>query len=118
MMFVSLEQASDHLRRDTDDDDSDLILKIKAASIAVLNAIRKEQPFLDSGGLPILDSNGVAENIPEPLKSATLIILGLLYADRDGEDFRDGDTSPRLGDIVIPRTAHFLIDPYRRPLCL
>lgn len=116
MMLVTLQQASDHLRRDTTDDDTDLTLKIQAASLAVLNYI-DDHSFLDSAGNVEEDSAGNLLGIPEPIQCAVLLILGDLYADRDGAKFRDGMSTPRLGDIIIPRAAHFLLDAYRTPIC-
>lgn len=114
-MLVSLQQASDHLRRDTTDDNNDLTLKIQAASQAVLNYI-DEQSFLNSSGQPDYDSAGNPQNVPYPIQAAVLLILGDLYADRDGQNFRDGGSHPRLGDIILPRAVHFLLDPYRIPV--
>lgn len=109
VMLVTLQKASDHLRRDTTDDDNDLTLKIAAASQAVLNYL-KEVDFLDSAGE--VDST---MTVPEPIQAAVLLILGGLYNDRDGEDFLEGGNQDRIGKVVIPRAAHFLLDPYRTP---
>lgn len=114
MKLVSLQQASDHLRRDTDDDDNDLLLKVEAASQAVVNYIDRID-FLDTAGEPDMDSAGDPINVPRPIQAAVLLILGDLYADRDAEAYREGNSTPRLGDIIIPRSAHFLLDPYRSP---
>lgn len=118
-MLVSLQQASDHLRRDTSDDDADLMLKIVAASQAIVNYIgvarAAEIIEFDSAGEVEVDSNGDPVGVPEPIQLAVLIVLGDLYADRDGRDFIEGGTAPRLEDIILPRTVHFLLDPYRKP---
>lgn len=114
VMLVSLQQASDHLRRDTTDDNADLELKIEAASLAVLNYI-DDHSFLDSSGFPELDSAGDPIDVPRPIQSAVLLILGDLYADRDQENFREGGSSSRIGEILQSRTVHFLLDPYRIP---
>lgn len=114
VMLVSLEEANDHLRRDTSDDDNDLKLKIQAASQAVLTYI-DDRDFITSDGEPDYDSAG-NPIVPDPIKAAVLIILGILYADRDGPDFRDGKSAPRVGDIILPRTVHFLLDAYRAPI--
>lgn len=114
VMLVTIEQASIHLRRDTNDDDQDLILKIHAASQAVLNYIT-DHSFLDSSGEPEYDSGGTILGIPYPIQAAVLSVVGDLYTDRDQENFRDGGTMPRLGDIILSRTVHFLLDGYRIP---
>lgn len=115
-MLVSLQQASDHLRRDTDDDDNDLILKINAASQAVLNYITVKD-FLNSGGDVDFSSDGEPLGVPEPIQAAVLIVLGMLYIDRDGQDFKE-QNRPRLGDIILPRAVHFLLDSYRTPVVM
>lgn len=119
MMLVSLRQARDHLRIDTEDDENDLELKIKASSLAVINYLGLEtaEKYIDfdSFGDVEFDSNSDPEGVPEPIQSAVLLILGDLYADRDGRDFIEGGTSERLGQIILPRTVHFLLDPYRVP---
>lgn len=115
--LVSLDAAKLHLRIDSGgDDDNDLAIKIQAASGAVLNYI-SDQSFLDSSGETEIDSSGEVVGVPYPIQAATLIILGMLYKERDGEGF-DERSSPRLGDITLPKTVHFLLDPYRTPICL
>lgn len=119
VMLVSLEQASNHLRRDTADDDSDLIIKIAAASGAVINYLGQSRAedviAFDSSGDIVLDSAGDPVGVPEPIQAAVLLVIGDLYADRDGRDFIEGGTSERLSQIILPRTVHFLLDPYRLP---
>lgn len=118
VMLVSLQQASDQVRRDTTDDDLDLILKIKAASLAVLNYIT-DTSFLNSSGEPDQDSAGDPINVPEPIQLAVLYLVGNMYSDRYGEEFMTSQTGEqkRTGNIILPRIVHFLLDPYKRPLC-
>jgi hypothetical protein len=131
VMFVTLEQASDHLRRDTGDDDNDLILKISAASSAVQNYLKDPLlPYsyaLDSAGVPELDSDGepyleIDSNgsyIPRvEVQQAVLIILGVFYADRDAKEYidpRSGNGLERLGNMSLPRSVHWLLDTIRTP---
>lgn len=128
VMLVTLEQARDHLRIDTEDGDNDLTLKIHAASNAVLNYMKKSglayeyeidsagDPVRDSSGDPVflLDSAGDRVVLSE-VQAAVLIMLGVIYIDRDGQDFVDGGSSPTLGELHIPRTVKWLLDPLRRP---
>lgn len=111
MMLVSLAQASSHLRRDTSDDDSDLTLKIKAASAAVLNYIDDNFIFLDSAGEPAVDSAGIAVEVPEDIQAATLLLIGYFYRDRDF----DTGNQYSMGYLPAPVTA--LLYPYRTPGC-
>ena len=109
IMLVTLEQASAHLRRDTNDDDADLTLKIQAASAAVINYLKDAVDFIDSSGT-LIDAA-----VPYPVKAATLLIIGQLYNDREGQDYTDGNNQPRLGDMSLPKAAHWLLDGIRTP---
>lgn len=131
IMLVTLEQASEHLRRDTGDDDADLTLKIMAASQAILNYLK--DPLLayeyarDENGNYILDSDGKRElaidsdgkYIPSmPVQLATLIMIGVFYTDRDAKEYvdpRSGGGLERLGNLELPRAVHWLLDPIRKP---
>jgi hypothetical protein len=119
VQLVTLQQAKDHLRRDTDDGDADLLISIKAASRAVLNYI-SDQSFLNSSGEPDYDSAGDPVGVPDPIQSAVLILVGNLDADRIGQEFTNPKASSdlaRTGNNILPRTVHFLLDPYRSPVC-
>lgn len=107
MMLVTLQQASEHLRRDTDTDDCDLILKIEAASQAVVNYLKSgADDFLDSSGEPITDSSGDIL-VPRPIQIAVLMMVGFLYKERDGEaDLQHG---------YLPQSVMSLLYPYRNP---
>ncbi|WP_460640101.1 head-tail connector protein [Larkinella harenae] len=108
-MLVSLQQASDHLRRDTTDDDSDLELKIHAASAAVINYLKAGATFLDtSGGVP-LDTSGNPVGVPYEVQAAVLLMLGVLYRDRDGQEMSQWE----LG--YLPRPVMALLYPLRDP---
>ena len=110
VMLVSLAQAKEHLRVDDADNDNDLTLKVHAASAAVLNYIRNgADVFTDSSGEPIVDSNGNPIGIPYDVQAATLLMLGYLYKDRDG----DPDKAYEMGYLPRPVTA--LLYVYRVP---
>jgi hypothetical protein len=120
-MLVSLAEASEHLRRDGSDDDMDVKVKIKAASKAILNYLKKTSPYtpeLDSNGDPALDSAGKiiyeetsdGEKIVLPeVKEAVLYLLGIFYRDRDGQDM----TNWEQGYLPFPVIA--LLNPLRNP---
>lgn len=125
MMLVSLLEASDHIRRDTDDDDADLIAKIQAASSAVLNYLkgspvgsprRDNQGRIerDSDGAVIYETNSNGDTIVRPeVKQATLIIIAEMYRNREGE--QGGEVDPRFGYGYLPRPALALLYPLRDP---
>lgn len=103
VMFISLDEASVHVRRDTTDDNNDLIAKIKAASGAILRYLNDGVPYTpeyDSFGEPILDSDGeiVYEldaygkkvALPE-VKEATKVLVDFMYArEYGGQDWKPG----------------------------
>lgn len=102
VMLVGLQQAKDHLRVDTADEDNDLTLKIHAASAAVLNYIRNGADiFTDSTGEPIVDSNEAPLGIPYEVQAATLLMVGYLYKDRDSDE----EKAYEMGYLPKPVTA-------------
>lgn len=131
VMLVTLEQASDHLRRDTTDDNDDLRLKIRAASRAIQNYLKNPLlvysfvldvngvPVFDSNGDPVLEMNSDGSYVVRPeVQQAVLIILGTFYTDRDAKEYidpRSGAGLERLGNISLPRAVHWLLDPLRKP---
>lgn len=88
--LVTLEEASAHLRRDTNDDDHDLELKVHAASAAIRNYLKDTCPYqteTDTAGEVIIlyDSHG-EPLVRNEVRAATLLMVGILYRDRDGQD--------------------------------
>lgn len=107
MMLVSLKQASEHIRRDTDADDDDLILKIKAASQAVINYLKDgADAFLDSHGNVILDSSDNPE-VPFEVQAAVLMLIDNLYNNRSGNE------TYAMG--YLPEPVMALLYPLRTP---
>lgn len=110
MMLVTLQQASDQVKRDTTDDDADLTLKVKAASRAVVRYLKTAaDAFLDSAGDPHLDSNGDAIGVPEDVQLAVLFLVGWFYRNRD----EDATKAFEEGRLPAPVTA--LLYPMRKP---
>jgi hypothetical protein len=121
MMLVTLQQASDHVRRDTNADDADLTLKIHAASGAVLNYLKSGSPYElernssgviveDSAGrpIPVTDSNGDPVVLFE-VRAAVLLMVGYLYRlrdDNEGKAFEPG---------YLPAPVTALLYPLRDP---
>lgn len=125
-MLVTLQEASDHLRRDTDYDDDDLTLKIHAASAAVMNYLKRDslayEPERDSSGEIVRDSNGwpvpMLDSSDEPVvrfevKAATLLMIGELYKNREGE--QGGEIPTQWGYGYLPRPVVALLYPLRTP---
>ncbi len=99
-MLVTVEQASAHLRRDTNDDDADLIMKIEAASDAIVYYLATNATFVDSYGGVDIDSHGDPLGIPDSVRIATLILVGLLYKEREGENSADNWNENGLPKVV------------------
>lgn len=104
MMFITLQDATQHLRVDDDADDSDITLKVHAASGAVRN-------YLKSAADAYFDADGavIAAKVPFEVQAATLLMLGYLYKQRDedsGHEFEEGK---------LPRPVTALLYPLRDP---
>lgn len=126
MMLVTLQEASDHLRRDTDYDDADLTLKIRAASAAIRNYLKRDvmvfEPERDASGAVVLDANGWpvpavdsnGERMVRPeVKAAVHLMLGELYKNREGE--QGGEVPTQWGYGYLPRPVVALLYPLRDP---
>lgn len=111
MMLVTLQQASDHLRRDTTADDNDLTLKIHAASGMVMNYIQGPgvDGFTDSAGDVFVDSNDDPIFVPYEVQAATLIMVGYLYKNRD----QNADDAFDRG--YLPAVVTAILCPFRDP---
>lgn len=95
--LVTLQEASDHLRRNSDDgDDADLTLKIAAASDAVAQ---------------YLEWTAVPDPVPSVVKAATLNLVGEMYRERDGD--MSGPNTWGYGYLPIGVVA--LLYPLRKP---
>lgn len=101
VMLVSLEQASQHLRRDTTDDDADLTLKIQGASRTVLKYLKGNTPFLDTAGEVEFDTAGDPIGVPEDVQIATLILIASFYKYREGEENLDYGRIPKAVSSLL-----------------
>lgn len=113
MMLVTLQQARDHLRSDDSDDDNDLELKVLAASAVVMNYIQyldeSIELFTDTNGDPLTDTDGLVPDVPYAIKAATLLLIGYLYRNRDG------DPDKAFSHNQLPWDVTALLAPYRDP---
>ncbi len=122
MMLVTLEEAKQHLYVIHDDDDDLINNQIKASSGIVINFLKTKrglyEPEYDENGdlvldsnddtVPVVDSSG-QKLIREEVRAATLIMIGILYRDRDGAEMQKWQT----GFLPPPVTA--LLYPLRDP---
>lgn len=98
MSLVSLDEARDHLRIDTTDGDSDLQLKVDAASESVLSYLKLQTE---------------PDPVPAVVKAATLQLLGEMYKNREAE--QDGAVPTQFGYGYLPRPVIALLYPLRDP---
>lgn len=78
-MLVTLEEAREHLRVDSDDDAASIELQIKAVSLSIISLLGAAATFLDEDGNVVYDSAGNPVGVPENVKLATLVVLAMLY---------------------------------------
>lgn len=108
MSVISIELARAHLR-DPDDDDDYLQLLIDSAELSAMNYLNR-QVFVDVQSMAEAVLTGLAGEKPmlsnAAFKSACLLILGHLYANR--EDVVTGTIATDL-----PMGSQSLLTPYR-----
>lgn len=114
MKLVTLEQASAHIRRDTDADDADLSLKIEIASAMIMEYLADSaESFTDSAGDLIEGTDGVAQDVPVIVQGATLLLIEHLYKNRDGAT--QNVVPAQYGFGYLPHGVIMLLYPIRRP---
>ena len=108
MSLISMAQARAHLR-DPDDDDDYLQLLIDSAEQSAMNYLNR-QVYIDVQAMADAVASGVAGDRPmlsnAPFKSACLLMLGHLYANRE-------DVVVGISATELPRGAQALLTPYR-----
>lgn len=106
-MLVTIDQAKRHLRLDDLDAgdlelQADLLDKVNQASHLVLDFLKEdEQRWQDSAGDPLF--------VPYLVQAATLIWLGILWNNRNGEI----EETLQLGEV--PRAVSNILWRYRTP---
>ena len=94
MSIVTLPEVKEHLRYDTDDNDSNLNIYIKAAENAVLNYV----------------TDKFENNVyPDAVKHAVLLMVGLFDVDREPSK------ESVVTDNYLPAPVRALLYPYRTP---
>lgn len=98
-MLVTLEDAKARLRIVHDAEDLDLEMMIQQASAAVMNYLGLAQDYYtpevasssDSESEILLSSSDgeVAIPVPPEVELATLLLVGILYRDRDGTEAKE-----------------------------
>jgi uncharacterized phage protein (predicted DNA packaging) len=98
-IYVTLEQAKDHLRVDFDDDDNYISDLIDVAEASVANEIGSA-----------LASNEVAGELPKPLYQGILLMVGHLYNSRE-------PVIIGTGVVKVPFSLEYLLAPYKTWTC-
>jgi hypothetical protein len=120
MMLVGIEDAKARLRIVHDAEDMDLELMIQQASAAVMNYLGKPLDHYsvsagsDSDSEVSSDSESSSDGervrtVPAEVELATLLLVGILYRDRDGMEAKDWPH----GYLPTPVTA--FLYPLRDP---
>lgn len=71
--LVDIYQAHKHLRIDDDDADEDLDIKIEQASEIVIDYLKTSNSGWED-----------PDTVPYPIQAATLLVLGVLWEEREG----------------------------------
>ncbi|ULR87182.1 head-tail connector protein [Comamonas sp. B21-038] len=113
MEIITITQAREHLRSDTNDDDADLHMKIDAATDAVLDYISvPASDLFDADGEPKTGEDGQVVRGARRVQQAILLTVGWFYEDRDGsmeQAVKTGHGYP------LPRGATALLYSLRKP---
>ena len=97
MSIVTLPEVKEHLRYDTDDNDSNLSIYIKAAENAVLNYV----------------TDTFENNVyPDAVKHAVLLMVGMFDTDREPSK------ESVIVDNYLPAPVRALLYPYRTPTAI
>lgn len=107
MLPVTLQQAKDHLRVDTDAEDGDIGDKLLAAQSAVLNYLKITTLDVLAVGSPA----EIPDNVDGAVTAATLLLVGYLYRDRDTDENHEWEQG------YLPRPVTALLYPLRDPAC-
>lgn len=102
---VTLEQAKDHLRVDSDDSDNDLALKLASAQAAVLNYLKVD----DLDALAVGDPAAILPRVDGAVSAATLLMVGYFYRERDNDSTKEWEQG------YLPRPVTALLYPLRDP---
>jgi hypothetical protein len=97
-MLVTIEDAKARLRIVHDAEDLDLEMMIQQASAAVMNYLGKPLDYYteataaagsDSDSEPVSSDGTVTIPVPAEVQLATLLLVGILYRDRDGTEAKE-----------------------------
>lgn len=99
--LATLDEVKQHLRIDGPDADSDLTLKLEAASERVALHLNGVSPYLPMG-------EGAAAQVRPVVRAAVLLLVGYLYR------YPSGDEKKAFDDGRLPAPITALLSPLRR----
>lgn len=104
MALVTLDEAKNHLHIELEntDHDDDLDLKREAASAILLDYLKVSEDYWQ-------DSNSAPVSPPYLIRAATLLILGALFENREGNPAGQGVAEP------LSQAVKDLVHRYRDP---
>lgn len=97
MSIITLEQAKEHLRVDSGDEDNIIQLYLNGAEASVQNYLNRVLYATTAG----TDATGLVIN--DAVAAAVLLQVGSMYENREPTDKRP----------VLPDSMRWLLDPYR-----
>jgi hypothetical protein len=98
MGLVTLDQAKEHLKPPGDIDDTRIERLIEEASQIVLDYIK-----LPSDAYQSTSFSPNEDEVPPQVRAATLLVLGALYDNGDGQDPDKNPISPAVISILTPK---------------
>ncbi len=84
--FVSVAQVKARLRIDTDDEDLDISDLVEQCTAVITAYLKLPGAYQDSAGEIPVDSAGDPVGVPKEVQLSTLLLIGIMYRDRDGAD--------------------------------
>ncbi len=94
--LVTLQEAKDHLRIKTEDEDPDVYLKLQAAEAIVLSHLTQR----DDGSFDTEKASWTEADVPLAVKHAILIQLGELFVYRGDDTSVERTMNGRLSPVV------------------
>ena len=113
MMLISLQDARDQTRSNSNPDDTYMETLIRAVSAAIANYVDVSF-YIDSDGTIPVDSNDYAEGVPEEWRMACMIEVARHYRFRENDAEDHIDAQFGYG-YPFGKTAIGLLFPYRMP---
>lgn len=107
--FVSLSQAKARLRIDNDDEDGDLNDMIEQCTAVITAYLKLPGAYQNTSGVIPTDTSGDPVGVPKEVQLSTLLLIGFMYRDRDGNDMANWQQGYLPWQVTAP--IYHLRDP-------